>query len=147
MLLYTRCVLRYFLTIGLVVVTLAGCGDAAPAPPEASTTGASGRPAYTDYVAHAEQSHSPVALFFFVDGEPFSMRTDATLRTLFRSDAPILPVYRTPMTLDASFLLDMGVFVEDTIVLVADGRRIQTRVHPTADDLRALLTTGAFPAE
>lgn len=133
--------------IGLVLF-LTACGAPPPAPE--STNAASSSEAsvnlnkdgviYTDYSDRLIGRGQSSVLFFFKPSDPFSVRSEAVIQSVYGTGAAVVTTYRLHYPTATGARLKYGVLVEDTFVLLdAQGQRVSNFIHPTPDEIRIIL--------
>lgn len=79
-------------------------------------------------------------LFFAHPSDPFSVKNDAIIRSVYGTGAAIVSTYRLDFPTATGARLKYGVLTADTFVLLdASGVRIATFIHPSADEIRIIL--------
>lgn len=135
----------------IVSLSLAACGSpgtpAVPASPQEASveTGSTLKQAsnvyYRDFAEGDPQEGLPVALFFYQVADPFSQRSDRYLRQWYASGAVSVSTLRLDAGAASGMTLQYSVLLPDTFVLLnASGSKISSILHPTPEELRALLS-------
>ncbi len=128
---------------------LTACGSAPQVPDTATPTSSSGTVVqnlnkggvtYTDYSDRSIGRGKSSVLFFFRATDPFSVRNDAIIRSVYGTGAAVVSTYRVDYPTSTGARLKYGVLIEDTFVLLdAQGQRVASFIHPTDDEIRIIL--------
>ncbi len=85
-------------------------------------------------------------LFFFKASDPFSLRSERAIQSMYGSGSAVVSTYRLEYPTATGARIKYGVLVEDTLVLLdASGQRVASFVHPSAEEIRIILR-GNIPA-
>jgi hypothetical protein len=96
-------------------------------------------PVYAPYSDDIDLQQGAI-LFFAKDGDPFSLKHDAHLQALYAAGSGSVSTYRVDFSTATGARIRYGVIVEDTfVVLDRSGDRIASYLHPTGDDIAALI--------
>lgn len=143
------------LLLVLSAALLAGCGSGTDAvrntsAPLAASGAVRSVPkitySYLEYSDRGVDTKRGAILFFAKDGDPFSVRSDHALHTLYESGSVSVNTYRVDFPSSTGARLKYGVIVENTFVLLdASGQRVAAFIHPTEDDI-AVLVRGRLPS-
>ncbi len=136
-------------TIALLALTACGSPGTpvVPAPPQTAggETGSTLKQAsnvyYRDFSDGDPQEGLPVALFFHQVADPFSQRSDRSLRQWYASGSVNISTLRLDAGVASGMTLKYSVLLPDTFVFLnASGSKISSILHPTPEELRALLS-------
>ncbi len=95
---------------------------------------------YTDYSGSLVGRGKSSVLFFFKASDPFSVRNDATIRSVYGSGAAVVTTYRLDFLTSTGARLQYGVLLEDTLVLLdTAGQRVASFIHPSEEEIRIIL--------
>lgn len=96
---------------------------------------------YRDFADGDLATGRPVALFFHQNADPFSQRSDRLLRQWYGSGAVDVSTLRVDVGTASGMTLAFSVLLPDTFVLLnASGSKVASVLHPTAQELRSLLS-------
>lgn len=96
---------------------------------------------YASYEPRILQLRQPMVLFFSKATDPFSLQHDMMLQSLAAAHTLRIAAYRVDFDSGTGARLAFGVVVPDTFVFLdARGQRTSLLIHPTPDEVRALLT-------
>ncbi len=97
--------------------------------------------AYTAYESKELMRGRSAVLFFARFSDPFSDAHDLLIRSLVADGQLAHPVYRIDFATATGAKIEYGVVVPDTFVVIdAAGMRSKPLIHPTDEELRAVLS-------
>lgn len=136
----------FFATFLLLLLTACGSTPQAPDTTPATSSGTvvqnlnKGGVTYTDYSDRSIGRGKSSVLFFFRATDPFSVRNDAIIRSVYGTGAAVVSTYRVDYPTSTGARIKYGVLIEDTFVLLdAQGQRVASFIHPTEEEIRIIL--------
>ena len=139
-----------FVPIACLVLLLAACGEnpsvvghvvpSVSSSEEAVVNLNKGGVVYQPYSDKLIGRGKSSVLFFYRETDPFSVRSDAVIRSVYGTGGAVVSTYRLDFSTSTGARLKYGVLVEDTFVLLdAQGERVAGFIHPTDEEVRIIL--------
>jgi hypothetical protein len=144
--------MRRIILLSCSLLLLVACGPKAPATstdtpglvaaviPDVPLPPLPQKPAYLPFDGLLLGRDVPFVLFFAQKLDPFSERSDNVIRTVYASGSAMISTMRVEYGTATGERFRFGVVVPDSLVVLrSDGERLENLIHPSSEDIRALL--------